>query len=89
MGIKPDIRIIAREETKIFNQNNKLIGKVTSGTFGPSVQSPIAMGYVANDYSSSNTKIYLEVRGKKVSASVCDLPFYKKNYVKGENNVRN
>jgi len=89
VGIKPDIRIIAREETKIFNQNNKLIGKVTSGTFGPSVQSPIAMGYVANDYSSSNTKIYLEVRGKKVSASVCDLPFYKKNYVKGENNVRN
>ena len=52
------------------------------------VQSPIAMGYVANDYSSSNTKIYLEVRGKKVSASICDLQFYKKNYVKGEVDVR-
>tara|TARA_Y100000590_G_scaffold415970_1_gene514338 strand:+ start:45 stop:1157 length:1113 start_codon:yes stop_codon:yes gene_type:complete len=89
VGIKPDTRIIAREETKIFNLDNKLIGKITSGTFGPSVQSSIAMGYIANDYSSSNTKIYLEVRGKKVLASVCKLPFYKKNYVKGEKSVRN
>ena len=74
---------------KIFNQENEIIGNVTSGTFGPSVESPIAMGYIENEYSSSNTKIYLEVRGKKISASVCDLPFYKKNYVKGEINVRN
>ena len=33
------------------------------------------------------TKISLEVRGKKVPANICDLPFYKKNYVKGEANV--
>ena len=89
VGIKPDTRVIAREKTKIFNQENEIIGNVTSGTFGPSVESPIAMGYIENEYSSSNTKIYLEVRGKKISASVCDLPFYKKNYVKGEINVRN
>ncbi len=88
VGIKPDTRIIAREATKIFNQENKLIGKITSGTFGPSVQSPIAMGYVSNDYSSLNTKIFLEIRGKKIPASICNLPFYKKNYLKGESNVR-
>ncbi len=87
VGIKPETRVIARGNTKIFNQNDKEIGKVTSGTFGPSVECSIAMGYVENNYSLTNTKIFLEVRGKKVPANVCDLPFYKKNYVKGEKNV--
>ena len=66
---------------------NQEIGKVTSGTFGPSVEHPIAMGYVDNSYSTVNTKIFLEVRGKKIPANICNLPFYKKNYVKGEINV--
>ncbi len=87
VGIKPETRVIARGNTKIFDQNDKEIGKVTSGTFGPSVECSIAMGYVENNYSPINTKIFLEVRGKKVPANVCDLPFYKKNYVKGEKNV--
>ena len=89
VGIKPETRIIARGETKIFNDKNKEIGKITSGTFGPSVECSIAMGYVDNNYSELNTKIFLEVRGKKVPANICNLPFYKKNYVKGEINVRN
>jgi len=84
VGIKPDTRVIARGDTRIFNHENKEIGKITSGTFGPSVDCSIAMGYVDNSYSSLNTKIFLEVRGKKISANVCNLPFYKKNYVKGE-----
>ena len=83
VGIKPETRVIARGNTKIFDQNDKEIGKVTSGTFGPSVECSIAMGYVENNYSPTNTKIFLEVRGKKIPANVCDLPFYKKNYVKG------
>ena len=78
VGIKPETRVIARGNTKIFDQNDKEIGKVTSGTFGPSVECSIAMGYVENNYSPTNTKIFLEVRGKKVPANVCDLPFYKK-----------
>ena len=88
VGIKPDTRVIARGDTRIFNHENKEIGKITSGTFGPSVECSIAMGYVDNSYSSLNTKIFLEVRGKKISANICNLPFYKKNYVKGEINVR-
>ena len=47
VGIKPETRVIAREATKIFDDKNNEIGKVTSGTFGPSVNGPIAMGYVA------------------------------------------
>ena len=87
VGIKPDTRVIARGDTRIFNHENKEIGKITSGTFGPSVECSIAMGYIDNSYSSLNTKIFLEVRGKKISANICNLPFYKKNYVKGEINV--
>ena len=87
VGIKPETRVIARGNTKIFDQNDKEIGKVTSGTFGPSVECSIAMGYVENNYSPTDTKIFLEVRGKKIPANICDLPFYKKNYVKGEKNV--
>ncbi len=87
VGIKPETRVIARGETKIFNDNNQQIGKITSGTFGPSVERSIAMGYVENNYSSIDTKVFLEVRGKKVAANVCNLPFYKKNYIKGEINV--
>jgi len=82
VGIKPETKVIARANTKIFNEENKEIGKVTSGTFGPSVDHPISMGYVDNKYSSIDTKIFLEIRGKKVSANICKLPFYKKNYVK-------
>ena len=87
VGIKPETRVIARGDTKIFNDNNQEIGKITSGTFGPSVEHSIAMGYVENNYTSLDTKVFLEVRGKKVPANVCNLPFYKKNYIKGEINV--
>ena len=87
VGIKPETRVIARGETKIFNDQNKEIGKITSGTFGPSVECSIAMGYVENTYCFTDTKIFLEIRGKKVPANICNLPFYKKNYLKGEINV--
>jgi len=43
------------------------------------------MGYVDKQFSKVDTKILLEVRGKKHPANVCALPFYKKNYVKGVN----
>jgi len=85
VGIKPEGRIIARENTVIFSEDNKNIGKITSGTFGPSIQVPIAMGYIENSFSKIDTKIFLEVRGKKYPASVSNLPFYKKSYVKGAN----
>ncbi|NDH59739.1 MAG: glycine cleavage system protein T, partial [Proteobacteria bacterium] len=85
IGIKPEGRLIAREKTKIFDESEKLIGEVTSGTFGPSVNGPIAMGYIDKEFSKIDTKVLLEVRGKKHPANVCGLPFYKKSYVKGVN----
>ena len=85
VGIKPEGRVIAREKTKIFNESDLHIGDITSGTFGPSVNGPVAMGYVENEFAKKDTKIFLEVRGKKHPASICGLPFYKKSYVKGAN----
>ena len=85
VGIKPEGRLIAREKTKIYNESEQVIGEVTSGTFGPSVNGPIAMGFVDQEFSKKETKILLEVRGKKYPANICGLPFYKKNYVKGVN----
>ena len=85
VGIKPEGRVIAREKTKIFNQSDLYIGEITSGTFGPSVNGPVAMGYVENEFSKKDTKVFLEVRGKKHPANICGLPFYKKSYVKGAN----
>ena len=85
VGIKPEGRLIAREKTKIYDENEQMIGEVTSGTFGPSVNGPIAMGFVDKNFSKKDTRIFLEVRGKKYPANICGLPFYKKSYVKGVN----
>ena len=82
IGIKPEGKVIARENTKIFSTDDKEIGLVTSGTFGPSVNAPVAMGYVKSNYAKVGTLIKLEIRGKKYGGKVSELPFYKKNYVK-------
>ncbi len=82
VGIKPEGKVIARENTKIFSTDEKEIGLVTSGTFGPSVKAPVAMGYVKSNFAKVGTSIKLEVRGKKYEGKVSELPFYKKSYVK-------
>ena len=75
VGIKPEGKVIAREGTKILSKDNEEIGLVTSGTFGPSINSSIAMGYVKYAFSKAGTKIFLEVRGKRHEARISELPF--------------
>jgi len=82
VGILPEGKIIAREGTKIFSNEDKEIGTITSGTFGPSINAPVAMGYVNSNFSKIGTIIILEVRGKKYEAKIAELPFYKKSYAK-------
>ena len=82
IGIKPEGKVIARENTKIFSTNGDEIGLVTSGTFGPSVNAPVAMGYVKSKFAEVGTPIQLEIRGRKYGGKVSNLPFYKKSYVK-------
>ena len=79
VGIQPLERAPAREGTEI-QVGDETVGVVTSGGFGPSVDRPIAMGYVRADLAVPGTKIDLIVRGKARPAEVCDLPFIQPNY---------
>ncbi len=81
VGIQLEGKIIARENAKILKED-KEVGIVTSGSFGPSVGAAVVMGYVNFDCSEVGTSVELEVRGKKYPAKICLLPFYKKSYAK-------
>jgi len=65
----------AREGAQLFDEAGTLIGYITSGAFGPSVNTPIAMGYVALDFAKLGTVVQVEVRGKRAPWQVVDLPF--------------
>ena len=82
MGIKPQGKIIARGGVKIFSDDKKEIGFITSGTFGPSLQLPVSMGYINLKFSSEGTNIQIKVRDKFYGAKISKLPFYKKSYAK-------
>jgi len=57
---------------------------VTSGGFGPSVNAPVAMGYVVSAESTPGNVLFAEVRGKRVPVAVSDLPFIQPNYKRVE-----
>ncbi len=82
VGIKPDGRAPAREGTEIRSADGAPIGKVTSGGFGPSVNGPISMGYVAKEFAAPGTAVQLVVRDKPLPAQVVTLPFVPHNYVR-------
>ncbi|MEM8616631.1 MAG: glycine cleavage system aminomethyltransferase GcvT [Pseudomonadota bacterium] len=79
VGIQPLERAPAREGTEI-HVDSAQVGVVTSGGFGPSIERPVAMGYVRRDLAVPGTKVDLMVRGKARPAEVCALPFVKQNY---------
>ncbi len=80
VGLKPEGRAPAREGTEIVDADGAPIGTVTSGGFGPSVEGPVAMGYVASDHSAVGTAVSLMVRGKPLPATVVKLPFVTPGY---------
>ncbi|HEY1864206.1 MAG TPA: glycine cleavage system aminomethyltransferase GcvT [Roseiarcus sp.] len=83
VGIRPDGRAPAREGAEIVSVDGAPIGVVTSGGFGPSVNAPIAMGYVARAHAAVGAPISLMVRGKPLSARVVTLPFHPHAYYRG------
>ena len=80
VGIRPEGRAPAREGTEIADRNGRIIGKVTSGGFGPSLNAPIAMGYVESAFAAAGTPVDLMVRGKAMPAVVSPVPFVPHNY---------
>lgn len=83
VGIKPEGRAPAREGTEIVSADGAKIGIVTSGGFGPSVNGPVAMGYVARAHSPVGTKVQLMVRGKPLPAEIVAMPFHPHRYKRG------
>lgn len=80
VGIRPEGRAPAREGSVITDMNGKEIGIVTSGGFAPSLNGPIAMGYVTPDFKPAGTQIQLMVRGKPLAAQISAMPFVPHGY---------
>jgi aminomethyltransferase len=82
IGLKPEGKAPIRAHTPLFadEAGTEKIGEVTSGGFGPTVEGPVAMGYVASRYATPGTTIYAEVRGKYLPVAVTTLPFIAPGY---------
>ena len=83
VGLKPEGRAPAREGTVVATPDGREVGAVTSGGFGPSVNGPVAMGYVAREFATPGTKLHLVVRGKPLPAQVVPMPFAPHRYKRG------
>jgi aminomethyltransferase len=84
VGIKPLGKLPAREGTQILSKNGKIIGEITSGGYSPSLQAPIAMGYINAETLQKNCEILLNVRGNSLPAEIVSLPFVEHKYFRGK-----
>ncbi|MBF0168655.1 MAG: glycine cleavage system aminomethyltransferase GcvT [Alphaproteobacteria bacterium] len=82
VGIKPEGRAPARAHTIIQDGQGRVIGEITSGGFGPSVDGPVAMGYVEAAHAAPGTSVQLIVRDKPMPAKIVALPFFPHRYFK-------
>ena len=80
VGILPVGKAPAREGTEITDKTGRVIGKITSGGFGPSLNAPVAMGYVESTFAANGTEVDLLVRGKPNPARVAPMPFIPNRY---------
>lgn len=78
VGFVTDDRRVPRHGYTILDADDRQIGHVTSGTFSPSLDQPIGMGYVTREMSKTGTEIYFAAGKKKIRAIVTKLPFLKK-----------
>ena len=83
VGILPEGKAPARAHTEIADRNGQVIGEITSGGFGPSINGPVAMGYVAMSHAAAATEVQLLVRGKALPAKVVAMPFVPHRYRRG------
>lgn len=79
VGFGIDGKMPVREGAPIF-AGEMQVGVMTSGGFAPTVNAPIAMGYVATRYASPGTKLEAEVRGKRILVTTSPMPFVPHHY---------
>jgi aminomethyltransferase len=81
-------RVPVREHTELQDESGKRIGEVTSGLLGPTIDKPVAMGYVDSSCAAAGTRVNAMVRGKAVPMEVAPMPFVPNRYYRkhpGEN----
>lgn len=83
IGMIGESRAPVREGTELVNDRDEVIGSVTSGTFGPTIGAPVAMGLVASEYAALDTQIFALVRGRKLPMKVSRMPFIQQKYYRG------
>ena len=82
VGLRPEGRAPARAGTTVVDAEGNEAGLVTSGGFAPSLNAPIAMGYVRRDVAADGTALFLLVRGKPLPATVVPMPFVPHRYIR-------
>lgn len=82
VGLRTEGRAPVREGALLFadSAGGEPVGKVTSGGFGPSLNAPVAMGYVPTAQSALGTQLFAEVRGQRLPLTVAAMPFVKNTY---------
>jgi aminomethyltransferase len=80
VGFNVEGRQPVREGALVLDGEGNELGKITSGGFSPSLQRPIAMGYVATPFANVGTELKLEQRGKLFDARVAAMPFVPHRY---------
>jgi aminomethyltransferase len=79
-GFLIDGKAPVREGAEIVDEDGEIIGHITSGGFSPTLNAPIAMGYVNSPYAIIGTKVAAQVRGKARPMTVAKMPFVPQNY---------
>ena len=81
VGLLPEGRAPMREGTELHaGEDGEVVGRVTSGGFGPSLGAPVAMGYVPIDLAAPDTRLFGSVRGRMLPVTVARLPFIETRY---------
>jgi aminomethyltransferase len=80
IGLRIEGRAPAREGCEIVAESGEPVGRVTSGSFAPSIGAPIAMGYVAARHAAIGTRLAVIIRGTPNPASVVSMPFTPHRY---------
>jgi aminomethyltransferase len=78
VGLAIEGRRAARENAACFDRENREVGTVTSGTFAPTLQRPIAMAYVSSELAQVGQSLDVDIRGTRAKATVVELPFYRR-----------
>lgn len=85
VGLLPQSKAPVREGATLFAPGGEVVGHVTSGGFAPTLQRPIAMGYVARAHAAPGAALATELRGSRIEVAVAPLPFVPHRYFKPQN----